>query len=66
MIEHILANKGTVLKAVPVSPRTLDYLVKAGKIPSVRVGSRRLYDVADVIAALKSGSADPAITNPVS
>lgn len=59
MKNQTLASKNDTAKALSVSPRTVDYLVKQGRIPSVRIGSRRLFDLADVIEALKAGSAEP-------
>lgn len=54
-----LNNKKDTATAVSISTRTLDTLVKEGRVPSVKIGSRRLFDIAEVIAALKSGSANP-------
>ena len=53
-----LISKNDTAKALSVSPRTVDTLVKEGRIPSVKVGGRRLFDIAEVIAALKAGSAN--------
>lgn len=61
MQKQTLQSKGETAKAVSLSPRTIDNLVRDGKIPSVRVGTRRLFDVDEVIASLKAGSADPTI-----
>lgn len=57
MQTQFLAEKTTVAKATTLSLRTIDNLVAAGKIPSVKVGRRRLFDIAEVIAALKAGGA---------
>ena len=57
-----LSNKQEVAKATCLSPRTIDNLVASAAIPSVRVGSRRLFVIEDVIAALISGAADPTKT----
>ena len=59
MQKNALVSKNDTAKAVSVSPRTIDNLVKAGKIRSVRIGSRRLFDLDEVIADLKAGNADP-------
>ncbi len=54
-----LLSKAELARALSLSTRTIDHLVAAGKIPSVRVGTRRLFDPEDVAAALKAGSAAP-------
>lgn len=59
MQSRYLANKSEIAKALSLSTRTLDKLVAAGKIPSVRVGTRRLFDPEEVTAALKAGVAAP-------
>lgn len=59
MKSHFLASKSEIAKALSLSTRTIDKLVAAGKIPSVRVGTRRLFDPGEVTAALKSGVASP-------
>ena len=59
MQSRYLADKNQMSKALSHSTRTLDKLVAAGKIPSVRVGTRRLFDPEAVTAALKSGVASP-------
>ena len=53
-----LVSKTTVAKATSLSARSVDNLVAAGKIPSVKVGRRRLFDIAEVIAALKAAGAN--------
>jgi excisionase family DNA binding protein len=58
-VTHQLLSKPEIAKALSLSTRTLDKLVAAGKIPSVRVGTRRLFDPEEVTAALKSGVAAP-------
>ncbi len=60
MESKILRSKIETAKAISISPRTLDNLVRDGKVPSVRIGTRRLFDLDDVTAALKSGCAAPA------
>jgi len=54
-----LTSKSEIAKALGLSTRTIDKLVASGKIPSVRVGTRRLFDPGDVTSALKSGVASP-------
>ncbi len=58
-MDKLLVSKSEIAKATTLSVRTLDKLVAAGKIPSVRVGTRRLFDPEAVTAALKSGVASP-------
>jgi excisionase family DNA binding protein len=58
MNRHLI-SKPEIAKALSLSTRTLDKLVAAGKIPSVRVGTRRLFDPEEVTAALKAGVAAP-------
>jgi excisionase family DNA binding protein len=59
MDKKFFSSKLEIAKALGLSTRTLDKLVAAGKIPSVRVGTRRLFDPEAVTAALKSGVASP-------
>jgi len=54
-----LKSKKELSSAIGVSTRAIDHLVAAGKIPSVRLGTRRLFDIAEVIAVLKTGVASP-------
>jgi len=58
MTRH-LTDKPGLAKALTISIRSIDKLVAAGKIPSVRVGTRRLFDPEEVTAALKTGVAAP-------
>ena len=51
-----LNSKKDTAAAVSISTRTLDTLVKQGRVPSIKIGSRRLFDIPEVIAALKSGN----------
>lgn len=43
-----------------ISRTSLDRLRKAGKVPSAKVGTRRLYDPDAVMAALMKGQSDTA------
>jgi excisionase family DNA binding protein len=45
-------TKSEVAKATSLSARTIDRLVASGAIPSIKVGSRRLFILEDVLAAL--------------
>lgn len=53
--EKLLTRKETA-RALGISIRSLDGLVSNKTIPSVRAGRRRLFDIRDVIGALKSES----------
>lgn len=55
----VLYSKTEVARSIGVSDRTVDKLVAEKKIRSVRVGSRRLFDIEDVKADLKAGNAEP-------
>lgn len=55
----VLHSKTEVARSIGVSNRTVDKLVAEKKIRSVRVGSRRLFDLEDVKADLKAGNAEP-------
>jgi excisionase family DNA binding protein len=59
MENRSLTDKPGIAKALTLSIRSIDKLVAAGKIPSVRVGTRRLFDPEAVKAALVSGVASP-------
>ncbi|MEX2578953.1 MAG: excisionase family DNA-binding protein [Verrucomicrobiales bacterium] len=59
MHKKYLDSKSELAKALTLSTRTIDKLVAAEKIPSVKVGTRRLFDPEEVTAALKSGVASP-------
>lgn len=54
-----LAKKAELAKALGISIRAVDRLVSAKKIPSIQIGTRRLFDPEAVILALKSGVASP-------
>lgn len=59
MKENGLKSKHEMAKILSVSPRTLDNLLKDGSVPSIRIRNRRVFDPAEVIDALKAGSASP-------
>ncbi|MDF1659656.1 MAG: helix-turn-helix domain-containing protein [Verrucomicrobiales bacterium] len=59
MNKHYLLSKAEIAKALSLSTRAIDSLVASGKIPSVRVGTRRLFDPEEITEALKSGVASP-------
>jgi len=59
MSKKYLLSKIEIAKALSLSTRSIDNLVSSGRIPSVRVGTRRLFDPEEVTAALKSGVAAP-------
>lgn len=48
-----LVNRQTMAQLVSISLPTLDRLVSSGEIPSMQVGTRRLFDPDAVVAALK-------------
>ena len=61
--EPRLLERPEMAERIGIGVSTLDQLVTAGKIPSVQVNRRRLFDPAAVIEALKSGpDADGAIS----
>lgn len=43
--DKILVNAATAAEMLSISPKHLFLLTKAGKVPSERVGNRRLYSV---------------------
>mgnify|MGYP001798043790 CR=1 FL=1 len=49
----ILHTKKEVANALRLSTRSLDNLIREKKIPSLKVGARRLFDLDDVGTALK-------------
>ena len=59
MKEKTLLNKTETAIALGVCTRTIDNLVNRGQIPSVQIGTRRLFDIDDVLAAIKAGGASP-------
>jgi excisionase family DNA binding protein len=59
MQQRYLYSKSELAKSLSLSTRSIDSLVSSGRIPSVRVGTRRLFDPSEVTAALKAGVAAP-------
>ncbi len=59
MQQRYLYSKSELAKALSLSTRTIDLLVAKNRIPSCRVGTRRLFDPEEVTAALKAGVAAP-------
>lgn len=51
-----LVSRTDLAKALSVSERTIERRVAEGKIPSQRVGSRVLFNVAEVVASLQTAS----------
>lgn len=54
-----LHSKKETAKAIGVSIRTIDNLIAKQAIPSIRIGSRRLFRIDRVIEALEAGAAAP-------
>ncbi len=44
-----LVDRREAARVLSVSPGTIDNLRTRGELPSVKIGARRLYDVADLI-----------------
>ena len=44
----LLVDRLTAARALGVSPGTIDNLRRDGELPSVKIGTRRLFDVADL------------------
>jgi excisionase family DNA binding protein len=65
-----LASKSEVASALRVSPASIDRLVRAGRIPFVRVGDVRRFDLESVRAALaeqrSAAAAKPQPQGPLS
>jgi excisionase family DNA binding protein len=65
-----LASKSEVASALRVSPASIDRLVRAGRIPFVRVGDVRRFDLESVRAALaderSAAAAKPRAQGPLS
>jgi excisionase family DNA binding protein len=50
----LLVNADDLAKLISISRPTVERLVRANRIPSIRIGRRRLFDPNDVVKALKS------------
>ncbi|MDA7598096.1 helix-turn-helix domain-containing protein [Verrucomicrobiales bacterium] len=50
---HLSTIKETA-KALRISDRSLNALVSGDRVPSVKIGRSRRFDIAEVIAVLKS------------
>lgn len=61
----LLTDRETTASLVNLSTSTLDKLVSRGVVPSITVGTKRLFDAAEVAHALKANStATTAPTEP--
>jgi excisionase family DNA binding protein len=56
-------DRVTLASELGVHPNTVDRFVKTGTIPSFTVGTRRLFDMTDVAAALKAKDYRPQVSN---
>jgi len=45
---RLLVDRLEAAQALGVSPGTIDNLRRSGELPSVKIGTRRLFDVADL------------------
>lgn len=52
----LLTDRETTASLLNLSTSTLDKLVSRGVVPSITVGTKRLFDAAEVAAALKADS----------
>ena len=52
--DHILFGRIEASRLLNLSTSTLDKLVRRNQVPSILVGTRRLFDVNDVADALKN------------
>ena len=52
--EPRLIDRLQAARMLGVSPGTIDNLRKRGELPSLKIGSRRLYDIADLYAFISS------------
>lgn len=50
----LLADRREAARLLCVSPGTIDNLRKRGELPSITIGTRRLYDVADLHKLIKA------------
>ena len=44
----LLVDRLEAAQALSISPGTIDNLRRSGQLPSVKIGTRRLFDVADL------------------
>lgn len=51
-VSPILIDRVEVARLLGVSPGTVDNLRRRGELPSVKIGTRRLFDVADLRALI--------------
>ncbi|QDV87175.1 helix-turn-helix domain-containing protein [Planctomycetes bacterium TBK1r] len=49
-----LIDADTLADRISLSRSTIDRMTRAGRIPSVKAAKRRLYDLRDVVEALKN------------
>lgn len=59
MERKLFHSKKETAVALGVSERTIDNMVQRDQIPSIKIGTRRLFDLSEVVAALKAGAAVP-------
>lgn len=50
----LLINRQEAARLLGVSPGTIDNLRTQGELPSIKIGTRRLYDVTDLIYFIES------------
>lgn len=50
----MLVDRRQAGRALGVSPTTIDNLRQSGKLPSLKIGTRRLFDLADIRAFIES------------
>ena len=53
-----LVDRHTLAGLIGLSIATIERRVRDGSIPVIRIGNRVLFDVGDVVAALKTGGID--------
>ena len=53
----LLVDAAELSRRLGVSPSSLTRAVRAGTLPSIRVGARRLFDPREVLAALRAAEA---------
>ncbi|WP_436716643.1 excisionase family DNA-binding protein [Roseiconus lacunae] len=54
--QKVLVDAGELARAISLSRPTIDRLVSRDKIPSVKVGGRRLFSIEEVVGSLKKAS----------